>query len=78
MLIKGKYKFPYYMKQLFTLAICAFAITACYNARALVGDIAPKEPVVEINKEWNHHLIYGSKRLCKYMNFLNLLASAVT
>jgi hypothetical protein len=25
----------------------------------LVGDITPQEPVTEVNKVWNHHLIFG-------------------
>jgi hypothetical protein len=24
-----------------------------------VGDVSPTEPVKEVNKEWNHHFIFG-------------------
>ena len=34
-------------------------LTSCYNTRILVGDVKPKEPVVEINSEWNHGLLWG-------------------
>ncbi len=47
------------MKKLLVLAICAIALSSCFNTRVLVGDVKPTEPVVEINKVWNHHLIYG-------------------
>lgn len=37
----------------------ALTFTSCYNTRILVGNVKPKEPVVQINKEWNHGLIFG-------------------
>lgn len=43
-------------------AICiviVFTLSSCYNTRILVGNIEPKAPVVEVNKEWNHHIIFG-------------------
>lgn len=47
------------MKKLFILAIGMIALSSCYNTRILVGDVKPNEPLVEINREWNHHLIVG-------------------
>lgn len=47
------------MKKIFVLVICVVALSSCYNTRILVGDVKPNEPVVQINKEWNHHLIAG-------------------
>ena len=40
-------------------ALCCVALTSCYNTRILVGNVEAKEPLVEINREWNHHLVYG-------------------
>lgn len=34
-------------------------LTSCYNTKILVGDVNPKDPLVKINSEWNHHLIGG-------------------
>ena len=34
-------------------------LTSCYNTKILVGDVNPKDPLVKINSEWNHHLICG-------------------
>jgi len=36
-------------------------VCCCYFSHVLllVGNVKPKEPVVEVNKEWNHHLICG-------------------
>ncbi len=47
------------MKKIFVLVICVVALSSCYNTRILVGDVKPNEPVVQINKTWNHHLIVG-------------------
>ncbi len=47
------------MKKLFILALCAIAMTSCYNTRIIVGNVRPNEPLVEVSREWNHHLIYG-------------------
>ena len=47
------------MKKLLFSAACLVALSSCYNTRVLVGNVKPNEPMVEINKEWNHHLIYG-------------------
>ena len=34
-------------------------LASCYNTRIIVGDVKPKEPLVQVNSEWNHHLIFG-------------------
>ena len=51
------------MKKTFFLIACAVfgavLFTSCYGTKVLVGNIEPKEPVVEVQKEWNHHIIYG-------------------
>ncbi len=36
---------------------CIF--TSCYNTKIVCGDITKKTPVVKVNSEWNHHLLYG-------------------
>jgi hypothetical protein len=50
------------MKKLLSFGVtfvAAISLASCYNTRVLVGNVKPKEPVVEVNKEWNHHLICG-------------------
>lgn len=47
------------MKKFLLFAIVALALSSCYNTRILVGNVDPKEPVIEVQKEWNHHLFYG-------------------
>lgn len=47
------------MKKIFFGLTLTLAFTSCYNTRILVGNVKPKEPLVEVNSEWNHHLIYG-------------------
>ena len=50
------------MKKLLSFGVtfvAAISLTSCYNTRVLVGNVKPKEPVVEVNKEWNHRLICG-------------------
>lgn len=42
-----------------SFALLACMMSSCYNTRLLVGNVDPKEPLVEINQEWNHHLIGG-------------------
>lgn len=41
------------------VCFCATALSSCYNTRMLVGDVNRNEPLVEVNKVWNHGLIYG-------------------
>ena len=47
------------MKKLLVLAVCMIALSSCYNTRILVGDVKPNEPLTEVNRVWNHHLIAG-------------------
>ncbi len=42
-----------------TCAIIALTLSSCFNTRILVGNVQAKDPVVEVNKEWNHQLIFG-------------------
>ncbi len=37
----------------------ALSMTSCYSTRILYGDVKPNEPLVQVNQEWNHHLIGG-------------------
>lgn len=39
--------------------IAATCFTSCYSTRLTYGNVKPKEPMVQVNKVWNHHLIYG-------------------
>lgn len=45
-------------KLLLALAVVAL-MSSCYNTRIFVGSVEKNEPLVEVNKEWNHHLIAG-------------------
>lgn len=47
------------MKKFFSIAVCALLLTSCYNTRIIVGNVRPNEPLLEVSREWNHHLIYG-------------------
>ena len=47
------------MKKMLFAALCAVCLSSCYNTKILVGDVQPKEPLVKVNSEWNHHLIFG-------------------
>ncbi len=33
--------------------------TSCYNTKIYVGEVGKKEAVIEVQKEWNHHFLYG-------------------
>lgn len=40
--------------------VCAsFALTSCYSTKMYVGDVEKKDPVVKVQSEWNHHLLFG-------------------
>lgn len=39
------------------LASCT--LTSCYNTKVVCGDITKNTPVVKVNSQWNHHLLYG-------------------
>lgn len=47
------------MKKLILIAICGIFMASCYNTRMVVGDVRRNEPMIEVCREWNHHLIYG-------------------
>lgn len=47
------------MKKLLLVAVVAISMSSCFNTRILVGNVTPNEPVVEVNRVWNHHLLYG-------------------
>lgn len=35
------------------------SLSSCYTTKVSVGDVSPKQPMVKINSEWNHHLLWG-------------------
>ncbi len=39
--------------------MAGLAATSCFNTRIMVGEVQRREPMVEVNKEWNHGFIYG-------------------
>ena len=41
------------------VAVATLSLTSCYNTRILVGNVEPTEPLVEVNKVWNHGIIFG-------------------
>lgn len=47
------------MKKILLLLLAAISLTACYNTRIMVGNVQPKEPLVEVNKQWNSHFLAG-------------------
>ncbi len=53
------------MKKLILLIWVAIAATSCYTNRLLVGDVKPKEPMVEVSKEHNAHFIGGLAKTAK-------------
>lgn len=44
---------------LLTLLLGGVLLTGCYNTRILMGNVKPNEPLVEVNKQWNDHFLYG-------------------
>ena len=34
-------------------------LSSCYSTRILYGNVERNEPLVQVNREWNHHLIAG-------------------
>ncbi|MFI3330564.1 MAG: hypothetical protein R3Y38_02000 [Rikenellaceae bacterium] len=42
-----------------TFFLLLFALTSCYSTRLYVGSVDKKEPLTQVNKVWNHHLIGG-------------------
>ena len=50
------------MKKVFffgAVLLASLSLTSCYNTKVVCGDITRQTPVVEVNSEWNHHLLYG-------------------
>lgn len=47
------------MKKYITLLLCAWGAVSCNTSRMLIGDVRPKEPMVEVSKEHNAHFIGG-------------------
>ena len=34
------------------------SLSSCYTTKVSVGDVSPKQPMVKIKSEWNHHLLW--------------------
>lgn len=50
------------MKKVFfcgAVLLASLSLTSCYNTKVVCGDITRQTPVVKVNSEWNHHLLYG-------------------
>lgn len=48
------------MRRLYILSIVfILCFTSCYTTKVYHGNISVTEPMVKINQEWNHHIIYG-------------------
>lgn len=47
------------MKKLVLLLFVSVLMTSCYNTRLYFGDVSKTEPMIEVNKEWNHGFIAG-------------------
>lgn len=50
------------MKKITYLVFCIgilLTTTSCFNTRLLVGNVEPNDPVIEVQKEWNHHFLFG-------------------
>lgn len=47
------------MKNLFFIIAGVLLMTSCYNTRMVVGNVRENEPLVEVSREWNHHIIFG-------------------
>ncbi|WP_159517258.1 Bor/Iss family lipoprotein [Sunxiuqinia indica] len=47
------------MKKFLFAAICVLTLSSCYNNRILVGDVSENDPVIEVQKQWNSHWLYG-------------------
>lgn len=35
------------------------SLSSCYTTKVSVGDVSPQQPMVKINSEWNHHILWG-------------------
>lgn len=47
------------MKKIVGGIVLLLSLQSCYNTHLLVGNIEKTDPVVEVQKVWNHHLLYG-------------------
>jgi Bor protein len=47
------------IKTLIAGVIITLSLSSCFNSRIMVGDITATQPLKEVNKAWNHHLIFG-------------------
>lgn len=53
------------MRRLFIVCTLATMLCSCYTSRILVGDVKPKEPVVEVAKSHDAHFIGGLVKTAK-------------
>lgn len=53
------------MKRLFIACACAAMMCSCYTSRILVGDVQPKEPMIEVSKKHDAHFIGGLVKTAK-------------
>ncbi|MFI3261779.1 MAG: hypothetical protein R3Y26_02600 [Rikenellaceae bacterium] len=44
---------------LLLVVISATMLQSCYSTRLYVGDVQKTDPLIKVNKEWNHHLLFG-------------------
>lgn len=47
------------MKKILLMVIAVTCLSSCFNTRLFVGNVKPKDPVVQVNKQWNSHFLYG-------------------
>ncbi len=43
----------------FVILLASILLSSCYTTSLYIGDVKPNEPLVKVNKVWNHHLIAG-------------------
>ena len=53
------------MKKIFIFTVCVFCLSSCYTRRLLVGDVKPKEAMVEVSKKHDAHFIAGLAKTAK-------------
>ncbi|PXV69139.1 hypothetical protein CLV62_101408 [Dysgonomonas alginatilytica] len=47
------------LKIFFIGILIAASFSSCYTTKVTVGDLSPRQPMVKINSEWNHHILWG-------------------
>ena len=47
------------VKLIAVFATVGLSVTSCYNTKVLVGNVKPKDPIIKVQTEWNHHLLLG-------------------